>query len=246
MSRIVRKPVSLFGLAFVFMLVPVWWHFRASPALAQGGPELTANQKQSALTRAGIDSTTLAASGLSANSARACVQAGVSYLLAHSSALRDADAAVGNAQKECDRLLRTIQAGKASENDAATYQTQLAAVATATSLRQTVLDAIFDAASAGLSNQQKTLLTSIRSNRTHTDIPVEFRTVERSKADWLQLREDLANERISAKRGEEPYAAGQARLATCRADQTVAAAKTAVNTNLASITTSVHSAIAGN
>lgn len=247
MSRLVRQPVSFFGLALILFAVPLWWHFRVpTSAILADAPALNAVEKAPALSRAGIDAKSLAAAGVSANSATACAQAAVTHLLGHPTAISDANSAYGNARRESDRLERLIQSGKAGAEDVTAYQSQKTALASAVTQRQSALDALYASTTANLSSQQKSLLAAIRANSANADVSVEFRTIERSKADWVQLRGDLANERISAKAGVAASEEGQTRLAVCRANAKVAAAKTSLDTNLAAVTAALHTALAGN
>jgi hypothetical protein len=197
------------------------------------------------LIRAGLDSNSLAAAGVGSNSIPGSLQGLSTYLGSNPTALSSADSAVASARVETDRLLRLIQAGKATEQDVGQYQTQQAALSTATSQQAAVLNAIFEAATANLSQQQRATLSTIRSNGANSEVSVEFRTVNRSKAEWLQLRDDLAAERTLAAHGEAPHVPGAERLATARANQTVAAAKTSLSTNLAAVTTALNSALLG-
>jgi hypothetical protein len=65
MSRLVQKPVSLFGLALIVVAAPIWWFFRPPPAAAQGQGQpapvaMTSTAKQVALMHAGLDAKSLA------------------------------------------------------------------------------------------------------------------------------------------------------------------------------------------
>jgi hypothetical protein len=244
MFRFVQKPVPFLGIAAIVVVVPLWWrmHFAPHVASAPTAIEVSGIEKLVMFNRAGLDVRSLAAAGVSPNSISASVLALDTYLSSHATTLSSADTAVATARKESDRLLRLIQSGNAGEQDVTDYQTQKNALATATTQQAAALDAIFEAATANLSQQQHTTLSAIRGNSANEEVSVEFRTISRSKADWMQLRDDLAAERILAHQGEEPFVPGQERLATARANETVAAAKTALDTNLASITTALASA----
>jgi hypothetical protein len=196
-----------------------------------------------ALKRAGVDAQTLAAAGLGSAAVSALGQAATQHLATNFTALRTADTACAAARREADRLLRRIQAGKATAAEIAAYPAQKTTFANAEAARNGLLNNLFQAATAGLTNPQRALLATIRANEANREAPVPYRTVTRTKAEWLQLREDLASERISLKEGTALYAPGQTRLALVRANATVAAANTSLNTNLVAVTSAMNTAI---
>ena len=68
MSRKVKKPIALFSLAFIIVLIPIWWRLRAPTCrIAAQGPQPAhaANLEVNAI-RAGLDAKALAAAGLTA------------------------------------------------------------------------------------------------------------------------------------------------------------------------------------
>jgi len=246
MSRLARARTSLFGFAFVLLAIPLWWRFHWSPAplivAAQAPGHAGSNDLEVDLIRAGLDAKALAAAGLSANTATVLAQATITHLAANPTALAAADTAYATARRESDRLKRRIESGTGSGEDVASYQTQSAALEAATAQRQAALDAIFNAATAGLTQSQRTTLSTIRANRVLSDAPVEFLTVNRTQVEWVQLRDDLANEHIAVKYSDTLDAHAQTQLATWRAVPAVASAKAGLDTNLAAVTSAITSA----
>lgn len=237
MSRLVRKPISLFSLAILFLAVPIWWrwHPSASHFAKQSPVPQSISDMDVMLLRASLDARALAAAGLSANTTTALVQAASSYVGAHPSALSSADAAYATAKREADRLKRVIESGHAGENDVQNYQLQSTALADATAQREAALNAIRAAATVNLSNEQKAVLTQIRANEAWKEVSMEFLAVERTQAQWVALRDALAAERITASVGDTLSESATTLLATARANETVAAAKASLDTNSASI-----------
>jgi hypothetical protein len=239
MSRLVRKPISLFGLAFILIAIPAWWRIRWQPPLAllaaQNPPALVGDLDVK-LIRAGLDAGALSAAGVSANAATALVSAANAHLTDHAAALPNADTAFTTARRESDRLKRLIESGHGSQEDVGNYQTQSATLAAATADRDAALAAIVTAATAGLSSDQKTALARIRANQSWKEVGVEFLVVERTEAQWVALRDALAAERIAAAAGDELPQATQTLLATARANESVAAAHASLGTNLAGVT----------
>jgi sirohydrochlorin ferrochelatase len=156
-----------------------------------------------------------------------------------------ADASYASARIDSDRLNNLIESGQGSQEDVAAYQTASAALASATSQRQDVLDAVFAAATANLTSNQRTALTNQRTNASW-NLSREFLVVNREQTEWVSLRDALAIERIAAKLGESPDAGAQAQLANWRAHGSVAAARTGLNESLTQIRTNWNSAAGGN
>ena len=146
--------------------------------------------------------------------------------------LRELDHAVGQARKARDAAERKIQSGKASPEGIAAFPGLKQAFATASAARDTAVNGLFAAATESLNSTQRATLTAIRANA-HWKLPTEFLVVERTEAEWVELRAALANERIAARNEETPNQQCQALLGTARANSAVAAAKTALDTNLA-------------
>jgi hypothetical protein len=241
MSRRAHVHTSLIGLtAVVFATVPFiapryWW----KPAVAQASSVPT--DFKATLVRAGLDSTALAAAGVSTNSVSSVLQAVATAINNDPSRLSNADTAHAAARRDVDRLKALIESGKASQEDISSYQSASTSLATATAARQAALDACFAAGAGVVSEGQRATLTAIRANRSY-ELPIEFLVVNRSQQEWVNLRDALANERIEPEVGEEPDPGDQAALATWRAVNAVASAKSSTDANLASVTTSWNSA----
>jgi hypothetical protein len=184
--------------------------------------------------RTGLTPEALAAAGLGEAST---MSVGGAAQLANTglvTSLRDLDHAVGQARNARDAAERKIQSGKASPEEVAAFPGLEQAFATASAARDTAVNGLFAAATEGLNSTQRATLTAIRANA-HWKLPTEFLVVERTEAEWVELRAALANERIAARNEEAPNQQCQALLGTARANPAVAAAKTALDTNLATV-----------
>jgi hypothetical protein len=241
MSHRAQVHTSLLSvIAVVLVSVPfIWPRYWWKPVAAQA-PSIPTDFRTT-LIRAGLDSTALAAAGVSTNSVSSVLQAVSTTINNDPSRLSNSDTAYATARRDVDRLKALIESGKASQEDVSSYQSASASLATATAARQAALDAYFTAGGGVLSEGQRTTLTAIRANRTY-ELPIEFLVVNRSQQEWVDLRDALANERIEPEVGEEPDPGDQAALATWRAVNAVASAKSSTESNLASITTSWNSA----
>jgi hypothetical protein len=237
--RLVRQPFSLFSIAVLVLSIPIWTRMFWPPAAvvaaaAQGqGGEV---DLPVVLIRAGLDPKALAAAGVSSGSIASLVQAANTTAGEQASALAAADATYASNRASGDRLQRLIQSGRGSGEDVQSYQAAVSARDTASTQRDTAIAAVITGATAGLTSGQRATLATIRANRSW-NLPLEFLVVNREQSEWVALRDALANERIAGKLGEEPDAAAQTQLATWRANGSVAAARTALDTNLASVTT---------
>jgi hypothetical protein len=245
MSRRARARTSLFGFAILVILVPIFARIRVPHLLRFlhfQAPAHAQDLEVDAI-RAGLDAKALAAAGVSAQSTSTIITNVNAYLLDHGTDLSLADSAYAGARNESDRLQRKIQSGQGTQEDVGSYQTQVAALATATTQRQAALDAIFNAGTANLSEGQKTTLSTIRTNRAAWDSPLEFLTVNRTEIEWVHLRDCLTNERVAVEYPDNLDQAMQAELGTWRANQSVAAAITSLGTNLSSVTSTWNSAM---
>lgn len=186
------------------------------------------------LHRTGLTPEAIAAAGLGA---AGTVSIGGAAQLAHAglvTSLRELDHAVGQARNARDAAERKIQSGKASAGEVAAFPGLEQAFASASAARDSAVNGLFASAAAGLSPTQRATLAAIRANA-QWKLPTEFLVVDRTEAEWVELRAALANERIAARNGEAPNPQCQALLGAARANPAVAAAKTALNANLASV-----------
>jgi hypothetical protein len=199
---------------------------------------------QSKLIMASLDPRSLAAAGVAQQSVLSTLQAAADRMNAAPSALEISETSGAAARVAADALARKIQSGKASQEEIASYPAAKTAFESAVAARQSVLDGYFSDAIASLSVNQRVALANIRENKSW-ELPVEYLVVNRSEADWIALRDALANERIAVDLPETLSESAQALLTTVRADQTVAAARTNIQSALPAITSAWNTA-AGN
>lgn len=250
-----RAAALLPAVALVALIAtPIVWRLTASPTLIVPEPAVMpapafaveAGQGESdlhvSLLRAGVSPDALAAVGVPTNVIATLVTAAQAHVSTEASSIPAADAAYASAKRESDRLRRLIESGKARQEDVAAYATQTSALAAATSAQALALQSLFDAATGGLSSEQRTRLMRIHAAKTW-GLPLEFGVVERSQADWVELRGALANERFAAKYGEEPDQAAAAYLAHARVDQAVASARSSLDANRAVVTSAWNTAL---
>jgi hypothetical protein len=194
----------------------------------------------STLIRAGLDPKALAAAGVASSSVSSVLSAAASQMNSAPTALSSADDALASARVSVDHLTSQIQSGHGTQDDITALATANSSLATATSQRQAALDAIFSSATANLTDAQKTALSKIRANRSW-DQPLEFLVVDRAESQWVQVRDALANERIAVTLPDSLNQTAQSNLSTWRSDPAVAAAKSSLDANLSSVTSSWNS-----
>lgn len=244
MTALTRRGASLLGLAVLVVVVPLaarlaWVSIRPTALAAEGEVPLEVT-----LIRCGLDADALSAAGLTANEVGAVATAMTSALGEAPAALENADASVAAARVSADALTRKVASGLASQEEVADLASAKTALTNAETARTAVLDGLFADATAGLSQAKITTLTTIRSNRAQ-ELPIEFLVKSREHTEWHALRKALSNERICEKIGDEPDQAMQSALATWRAEEKCAAAKTAVDTNGDAIKAAWDSAVGG-
>jgi hypothetical protein len=234
MTYLARKGASLLGLALLLILVPigvrlVWLNLNGPSLAVTAGADLEVQ-----LLRAGLDSSALAAAGLSAQEASALVDAFASAVADAPTALSDADAQYASARKSCDALSRKVASGLASQEEVTALAQAKTALEAAKTARVQVLDGWFNDATVTLSAPKANTLALLRAN--HGRVPaIELLVKERSDAEWHAIHKALNNERIAAKIGDEPNQAQQAALAAWRADSVCATAKTNLDSNSAAV-----------
>ncbi len=186
------------------------------------------------LYRVGLKPEFLAAAGVSPQQVSGIVSRMRTHLGRAMPALNAAEAACNIEQHEVTQLRRIVRAGKGSDQQVQDLATAKSSLAESEVERDAQLDAAFAAAAEGLEAEQIATLATLRANGQRWHLPVEYLTVERSDAEWVALRNALANDRISRRLEREPDPEQQALLAQLGAHATVAAAMQGAN-NLAAI-----------
>jgi hypothetical protein len=202
----------------------------------------TAPEVAVCLHRVGITSEALAASGVRSRSLTGIVNNTAQYLVEYGASLEAADAAVTQNTSLCQQLQRAIQAGTSTPDQRSAYQTALSNLANAQFQQESLLSDMFDAATSTLTPQEITLLTQLKSN-SDWKLPTEFLVVERSEADWIELRDALDSETSHAVNGTTLDAETAQYLAVQRANVTVATAQAHLTQNLALLQTQLNNAL---
>ena len=186
------------------------------------------------LWRAGISPRALAAAGVTPAQLGVLLQAADGWLQEHPGALDALDTAVGAARAERDRLARKVKSGLASPEEVAALAQAKQACAAAEGERDALLAAAYQAACADLAPAKVQTLDQIAANR-RWRFAAEYLVEAREQASWIRLRDALVNERQAPRWGDAPDPALAGFLTELRARPAVAAARTNVETYLASL-----------
>lgn len=184
--------------------------------------------------RLSLDPPSLAAAGVTASEVSGIMTALNDSDEAQNGDLATADTEWADARQEVDRLTRIVRAGNSSAQDVTDLNAAKVTLATATTTRDGVLDALFDAGTSVLSAGEQATLAQVRANR-HWKLPIEFLVIARTEVQWIELRDGLMAEKVCAKIGDALDTAIAQALAAARAQSGVASAKTSLDTNLAGV-----------
>jgi len=233
--------LTVAGTAVTLAALASYGVFPARRAAMLEGP--TARELEATLMRVGLSAETLTAAGCSDVDATNGGADAKSHLdQARWTSLQNADQEVRDAQADVDRLGRLVRAGQASRQDLTAYSTAKAALASAQTARDGLLDALFDAAVADLDAGEITLLEIMHGNGGRP-APLQYRVTGRSDADWTDLRDAIANLKTSAKCGEEPDDSCVQLVASIDAEPDVAAAAFNLDSNLDAVSTAFAAAL---
>ncbi|MBY0311078.1 MAG: hypothetical protein K2W85_03320 [Phycisphaerales bacterium] len=171
---------------------------------------ITSAELRVTLYRAGLDPAALTAVGCSAQQLQLLLNSASSRVSSDLAALRAADAQLASARTSRDQLFRKVQSGIGTEQDAAALRAAQLTLSTAQAQQAGAFEAVRTAALAqSLTTEQIALLATVRANA-QWDVPVQYRTVQRTEAEWVGLRDALAAVAIAAREGRAaPGAAAQ-------------------------------------
>jgi hypothetical protein len=198
---------------------------------------MSSRELQATLHRVSLKTKHLAAAGLSGLQVATLFENAETFLQENSVALEMTDSTASTAHENVLQLRQLIVSGKATQEDVNSLNSAATSLQNKESARDQILQGLFEAATEDLSAQVQTTLTTIRANA-DWELPVEFLTVNRTEAQWIQLRDALAAERISQKRNYELESDVSAFLAEARSNPSVSTAAA----NLQANSVAVHAA----
>lgn len=222
-SRIVAA-LALFIAATTLLVANAGWlpRFMAPPS---------ANEVELALRQAGLGPEQLTAAGTDSIGIERIIQNAFAHLdnnVAYTSAARN----LGLAKAEYQDLFREVRSGVATDQQQADFTAATVAYDNAKTAWATAQANLVEAVTAEQTTSQRTIIQQLAANQRWQALPLEFSVIERTEPQWIDLREALANERISADLGETPDPEATTLLSQLRANPTVATAAANLNTNL--------------
>ena len=184
----------------------------------------TLEQNETVLFLAGVSPEWLASAGVLHSGVAAVVEDGLAEIATRYSGLEQSLEQYTSARSQYEQLDRLVKGGRATEQQKQDRNTAAQTMQTADAAVQTALGAIYAASVDSLTTDQVAVLDTLAADGTRV-LPIEYRTVTRSGADWVALRDALADIRIAAKYGEQPQAESVQIVALADSHARVAAAK---------------------
>jgi len=184
------------------------------------------------LLRIGITPDGLAAAGLNSTTVQAALANEHAALDDATALLVAHDGTCSTLKVEVDGLRRLIGSGEASADEIARMAIAKVELASATNARQTFLMTVCMALCEHFNGTAATCIDQLASSKRWKTIPVEYRTQERTEAQWIEIRNALAAKRTHEKAGLAVPEEVTQFLATLNSDQQVATATSSCNSNL--------------
>lgn len=235
------KPGNILSLTLAGLVLAILVAVPAMMASHSTASEPTRTQLSVVLYQAGLDPEALAAAGVQAGQVSTLVTEAHATLTDRLDALMLAQMEHADAQRQVTALRRSIRAGTADQEAVSELANAQSAAATAQSSIDTIRAEVFAAATAHLDGEVVTRLHTVAGNR-RWRLPIQYAVRDRSEAEWVALREALANTRISADIGEEADPASMALVAGENSRPEVAQAATYLDTRLSEIRTAFDTA----
>lgn len=186
---------------------------------------------------------TLAAAGVTDQQAAALLEDARDHLTEHGLALRGADAAYAQARGDFERLRQRIQSGLATSEERTAYAAAATALEGARQQRNTLVQAALAVMREGLTAEQRTVISTIRANQ-HWQLPVQYLAVNRTEAQWVELRDALAHSRVQQARGGEVAAHATAVITQANSQTATVAANMNLETRLSALRSRLETAMA--
>lgn len=204
---------------------------------------LTDDELAVSLMRVGLTPEACCAAGLTTDQTISLVANAREHLQTNIATLRLADEQYVSAKSTHDQLKRLVQAGKASDEDRANFSVAVTTLTTTTAARDSALNTLYNAAVDGLADASTVKLGNCKDSIHWSACPVQYRVESRSEADWIALRDALANIRISADLQDDANHDCMELVNEAKADPDVAAATTAIELKLNGINNAWNNAV---
>jgi len=205
-------------------------------------PEVTL---RSGLREVGLTPINMAAAGFSAQQVTSVIEAASAHLSTHGEAFRLGAAGVRTARQQFADLEALAQSGRASVAQLDALALAQSTLAQSTTSHAEAKAALLAAALDGIPPELSQTLATVRFHAAW-EVPAQYKVVARSEADWLHLREALAESRIMAASGQAPSEGCTQFLGDADADAAVSNAKARLEAHSQAITDAWNTAAHGN
>jgi hypothetical protein len=242
-----RRAVAMYSLVGIVALAAALsamfrWHFY-SFARRDDPPAVTAAQLRVLVARMGLHPELVATAGLNADQATAMINRLRSHYADLDPDLESATSALNTATAQAESLRRKIVAGKGNAGDVAALATARSQATTAAQSLATARANVMSDLSEVVGGDAVQVIATIQGNQKWTALPVYFRVITRTPADWVTLRDAVASRDTSTRLGETPADGALSIISDAESNQTVAAAKTGFQSNAASVSAAIAAAI---
>ncbi len=175
------------------------------------------------LHRCGLSADRLASAGVRQDRIADIIDRAREALIEQEDLLAALDASYAEARRSTDALTRRVRSGRYDDADITALAQARGMLAAAEAERASLVGQIAEYAAAVAEADARNRLSAMRANAARS-VPTPYSVVDRSDAEWLQLRELLAIERIAIEASDEVPAEVEGALAQIRAEPTVAEA----------------------
>lgn len=188
------------------------------------------------LMRCGIDGESLAAAGATELQAAQVFADARAFLSSRHESLINAELDYAAKNRELNTAEQAVRSGVATAVQRDGLPALRANVASLKSTRDQIISAGFTAAAASLNESQRQLINALHTNRGR-EVPIEYRAIALSEADWVALRDALSNARQQAQVGNSasPDAAATIQRIAENSGGLVSTIRSRVDANAASL-----------
>jgi len=230
-----RSALTIAVLAVSAILVPASLADIGCEDLEKFAPPLSAQTDKAVLmTRIGLTADVLCAAGVQVQEIQPLIGAIFAEVANQKSTLRTLDASRAVAKSDCDGIQRKVRSGLASK---AQVMALSSAKTTFARCSGAVSNCITTLRAAGLATLPSSTAATLKTMNVNAGwkVPAEYLLDTHTERQWVQLRDDLATERINTKLGEAIPSSTAGALSSIRSGVNVSRAKVDLDTNFASV-----------
>lgn len=196
----------------------------------------------SALREVGLTPINLAAAGFSAEQVTGVLNAASAHFESRGESYRQGVAGVRATRQQVAELEALAQSGRATQDQLSSLASAKSNLAQVKASHADAQAGLLAAALDGVSAELRDTLATVRFHASW-EVPAQYKVVGRSEADWVRLRDALAEARIAAASGQAPSETCTQFLAEADAHAAVANAKARLDAHAQAISDAWTSAV---